>query len=153
MPKIDTNQFYNDAVRFFSLFQDITGCRIGRLAAVRTLFVIHKNPGLFLARHFCKNTWDQTPLNQPENFELHSHNVYKLADTFNINSWARNKTGFLIEDNRKARIILFEQDLNTLAEDTEKKVYGTKDLKLFFNDIIPEFDKILCQYYPVKNGD
>lgn len=151
-PTIDIKQFYRDAVRLFSLFQEITDCRIGRLAAVRTLFVIHDNPGLFLARHFCKNTWDQTPLNRPKNFELHSHKVYKLADSFIVNSWARNKTGLLTAGNKKTRIILFEQDLNTLLEEIEKKVYATKDIEVYYNEIIPEFDNVLCQYYPINDG-
>jgi len=150
---LDVKKFYINAVDLFLRFHEITGCRIGRLAAVRTSFVIHENPGLFLARHFCKDTWDKAPLNRPENFELHSHKVYKLADRFNVNSWVRNKTGFLVTEEKKTRIILSEQDLNTLVDKTEGLAYDIKDIELFYNKITPEFDKVLCQYYPINDGD
>lgn len=151
--KLDIEKFYGEAVGFFSLFQGTTNCRIGRFAAVRTLFVLHETPGLFLARHFCKNIWNKTPLNRPENFELHSHKVYMLTDNFTVNSWARNKTGSLIEGDKKSRIILFEQDLNTLAVEIENKTYRTEDIESYYNNAIPEFDKILSQYYPINEED
>lgn len=142
------SQFYEEAIHFFSFFQDKTNSRIGRLAAVKTLFAFHGNPGEFLARHFCKDKWDKAPLNRPENFELHSHKVYQLDEKFSVNSWARNKTGFLTKDNEKRKIVLFEQDINTLGEGIKDKQFVAEDLGAFYRVIIPEFDNILAQYYP-----
>ena len=150
---LDIKKFYSEAVRLFSIFQQTTGCRIARIAAVRTLFIVHENPGLFLARHFCKDTWNQVPLNRPENFELHSHKVYQLNEKFKVNSWARNKTGFLVKDNKRARIVLVEQDMNTVAEELEKRAYDSDEVNSYFDLVIPEFADILCQYYPTNNGD
>jgi hypothetical protein len=150
---IDIDKFYSKAVSYLSLFKEITDCRIGRLAAIRTLYANHEDPGLFLSGHFCKSTWNKAPLNRPENFELHSHKTYELSDKFNVNSWARNKTGFLTSDKQKTKIVLFEQDLNTLAEDINEKDFSVQDTELFFKSIIPEFDSILSQYYPIVDGE
>jgi hypothetical protein len=152
-PIIDINQFYSDAIRFLSLFKEAVDCRIGRLAALRTIYANHDDPGFFLSRHFCKDIWDEAPLNRPENFELHAHKVFSLSDKFTVNSWARSKTGNLIEDKKKSRIILFEQDLNTLADEAKEKSFNFEDIALFFNQIIPELDNILNQYYPISVGD
>ena len=76
----DIKQFYTEAVSFFSLFKKQLNCRIARLAAVRSVYAIHDNPGVFLARHFCKEIWDEAPLNRPENFELHEHKRYPLSE-------------------------------------------------------------------------
>ena len=98
--------------------------RIARLAALATRFSVHEKPGLFLARHFCKDRWDKAPLNRPENFELHAHKRFTLASDFTVNSWARSKTGRLSGDGDEKLIVLFEQDLNTLAEAASEKEFG-----------------------------
>ena len=79
--------------------------------------------------------------------------MFSLSDKFTVNSWARSKTGNLIEDKKKSRIILFEQDLNTLADEAKEKSFNFEDIALFFNQIIPELDNILNQYYPISVGD
>lgn len=152
-PAIDISQFYSNAIGFLSLFKKTVDCRIRRLAAIRTIYAIHDNPGLFLARHFCKDIWDEVPLNRPENFELHAHKIFPLSDKFTVNSWARSKTGNLTEDKKKTRIVLFEQDLNTLAEEAKDSSFTSEDIALFFNQIIPAFDNILYQYYPITEGE
>jgi len=152
-PIIDINQFYSDAIGFLSLFKETMDCRVGRLAAVRAVYAIHDTPGLFLARHFCKDIWDEAPLNRPENFELHAHKVFLLSDKFTVNSWARSKTGNLTEDKKKTRIVLFEQDLNTLVEKAKDNSFNSEDIALYFNQIIPGFENILKQYFPITGGD
>ena len=152
-PITDINQFYSDAIGFLTLFKETMDCRVGRLAAVRVVYAIHDTPGLFLARHFCKDIWDEAPLNRPENFELHVHKVFSLSDKFTVNSWSRSKTGNLTEDKKKTRIVLFEQDLNTLAEEAKESSFNHEDIELFFNQIIPEFNNILHQYYPTTEGE
>ena len=58
--------------------------RIARLAALTTRFSVQEEPGLFLARHFCKDRWDKAPLNRPENFELHAHKRFTLASDLRV---------------------------------------------------------------------
>lgn len=146
-------EFFDSAVKLFTLFKEEMECRVARLAAVRTVFAYNETPGLALARHFCKDTWEKEPLNRPESFELHSHKIYTLIDDFTVNSWARNKTGTAIKDNQRHRIIVFEQDLNTLAESINDKDYSPAEINQFYDAVKPEFDNILCQYYPENKGD
>lgn len=152
-PTINIERFYENAAGILSLFKDILDCRIGRLAAVRTLYAKQDDPGMFLARHFCKDTWDEAPLNRPENFELHAHKVYQLPEKFTVNSWVRSKTGNLREGDTETRIVLIEQDLNTLTEEMKDNSFNPDDLSTFFKQVISEFDKIINLYYPLIEGD
>lgn len=149
---IDTIQFYAEAVKLFNLFIDVNDCIVGRLAAVRNVYAIYDNPGFFLARHFCKDSWSTAPLNRPENFEIHAHKIFKLPDQLDVNSWARAKTGNLSAEDKHARIILFEQDINTLSEEAEKRVFSRDEIARFFDNSSKELDRILYLYFPVADG-
>ena len=46
---------------------------VGRLGAVVTRVAEVLEPGLALARQFCRDRWLSGPLNRPEGFELHAH--------------------------------------------------------------------------------
>jgi hypothetical protein len=109
---------------------------------------VYEKPGLFLARHFCKDRWDKAPLNRPENFELHAHKKFTLASGFEVNSWARSKTGKLSGDGDEKLIVLFEQDLNTLAEEASTRNFCEAEIKKFFGAVATELDSILGLYYP-----
>ena len=122
--------------------------RIARLAALATRFSPHEKPGLFLVRHFCKDRWDEAPLNRPENFELHAHKKFPLTSDFTVNSWARSKTGKLSGDGDEKLVVLFEQDLNTLAEEAPTRDFSEAEVKKFFGDAETELDSILGLYYP-----
>ena len=105
---------------------------------------------MFLARHFCKDRWDKAPLNRPENFELHAHKKFALGTDFEVNSWARSKTGKLAGDGDDKLIILFEQDINTLAEGTAERDFSKAEIKKFFGAVASELDSILELYYPER---
>lgn len=122
--------------------------RIARLAALATRFAAHENPGLFLARHFCKDRWDEAPLNRPENFELHAHKEFTMASDFKVNSWARSKTGRLSEEEDGKPVVLFEQDLNTLAEEMPTRDFTDEEVQKFYGAAATELDSILKLYYP-----
>lgn len=124
--------------------------RVARLAAVVKRFSAHETPGMFLARHFCKDRWDKAPLNRPENFELHAHKKFALATDFEVNSWARSKTGKLAGDGDDKLIILFEQDINTLAEESSERAFSKAEIKKFFGAVASELDSILGLYYPER---
>ena len=103
---------------------------------------------MLLAKHFCKDRWYKAPLNRPENFELHAHKRFTLASDFAVNSWARSKTGKLSGDGEEKTVVLFEQDLNTLAEEAPKRDFGEVEIKKFFGAAATELDSILDLYYP-----
>jgi len=145
--KPQTEQFYKQAITLFCDYHEILARRVGRLAAVIKRYATHETPGLFLARHFCKEEWSDKPLNRPESFELHAHKKYNLS-LFNVNSWVRSKTGQLQEKGISIPIVLVEQDINTLAEDSDDKSFAPDEIKEFFSIILQEFDNILQMYYP-----
>jgi hypothetical protein len=132
----------------------ITKARVGRMAVVIVRYCEEANPGLELARHFCRDQWlERQPLNRPEGFEIHAHKKYDLSK-YKVNSWVRCKTGRLsISPDEQKKIILVEQDLNTLVEDMERKEYDIKDIVDFWNTSSKELDSILNLYFPsIRNG-
>lgn len=139
--------FFRDAVEILLKYAAQLTPRIARLAALATRFSPHEKPGLFLARHFCKDRWDEAPLNRPENFELHAHKRFRLASDFTVNSWARSKTGKLSGDGNEKPVVLFEQDLNTLAEEAPQKKFAEEEIEKFFLAAALELDSILALYY------
>lgn len=145
---IELDNFFRQATDMLLQYADRQGIRIGRLAALSTRFAEHETPGLFLARHFCRDRWDKAPLNRPENFELHAHKRFALTTELQVNSWARSKTGTLKVESTQQPIILFEQDLNTLADEAPSKRFSEEETKRFFVAVSTELDAILQLYYP-----
>ncbi len=140
--------FFDKAVETLLQYATQLNPRIARLSALARRFSVHEQPGLFLARHFCKKQWDEAPLDRPENFELHAHKRFAFAGDFTVNSWARSKTGKLSGDGDEKLIILFEQDLNTLAEEACERSFREEEVKKFFGAAATELDSILGLYYP-----
>jgi len=152
-PKVDMatptiSSFYEGAVRLLSEYCHLLECRVGRLAAVLRRYAPSQFPGLYLASHFCKEPWLEKPFNRPENFELHAHKRFLLAERFEVNSWVRNKTGTLSSEKEKRLIVLVEQDLNTLSEHAGERSFSEAEIDDFFSAAVPEFDIILRTYYP-----
>jgi hypothetical protein len=142
------SDFFQQASDLLVRYSREVNARVGRLAGLVTRFAEHDNPGLFLARHFCQERWDRAPLNRPENFELHAHKRFAIAGRFQVNSWARSKTGLLKAEDAQKPIVLFEQDLNTLAEETSSRAFGEAEVNRFFDAVATELDSILGLYYP-----
>ncbi len=140
--------FFEKAIGILLQYAAQLSPRIARLAALAKRFSVHEKPGLFLARHFCQDRWAGAPLNRPENFELHAHKRFTLASDFTVNSWARSKSGKLSGDVDEKLIVLFEQDLNTLAEEAPAKDFSEAEVKKFFGAAATELDSILGLYYP-----
>ncbi len=145
---IELGEFFQKGLAVLLEYSDRLKTRVGRLAALATRFSEHDTPGLFLARHFCKDRWDKAPLNRPENFELHAHKKFTIANEFQVNSWARSKTGRLSPARNERPIVLFEQDLNTLAEEPSSKSFDKGEMERFFKSVGPELDAILKLYFP-----
>ena len=137
-------------IRFACEYMEVSGRRVARLAALVSRLATHESPGLFLARHFCQERWLTKPLNRPENLELHAHKRFAMGE-FAVNSWVRNKTGFLgTPTGTNEPIVIVEQDLNTLIEDAPTRRFSTADARQFYSLAVKEFDTILGLYYPAE---
>jgi hypothetical protein len=147
-PRIGLDRFYDEAVALLHQYRGFLRARVGRLAAVITRFAYHASPGPFLARHFCQERWLVAPFNRPESFELHAHKKFPMAD-FTVNSWVRSKTGLLGSKGEQRPIVLVEQDLNTLGEETETRDFSEGEINAFFRASVGELDTILNLYYPL----
>jgi hypothetical protein len=138
-------EFYRTALPLLLQYRDFIACPIRRLAAVVTRYVVNDQPAVYLARHFCQERWLAAPFNRPENFELHAHKRFQLSEGITANSWVRNKTGKLRDTS--SPIVLIEQDLNTLTEETDRE-FAEAEIRRFFEAASSEFDTILNLYFP-----
>ncbi len=62
-----------EAARMIRVYRQKMQITAMRAAAIVTRYGAKKDPGIFLAHHFCHDRWHEAPLNRPESFELHSH--------------------------------------------------------------------------------
>ena len=145
---VTLEEFFGHAQKMLLGYKDHQNARVGRLAAVLSRYTIHPSPGIFLATHFCKESWLEAPLNRPESFELHAHKKFNLDDKFIVNSWVRNKTGTLTQKESIDPIILVEQDINTPPEEIGNKDFSNEEISDFFKCAIAEIENILKLYYP-----
>ena len=123
------------------------GVSAGRLAFILNRFAPVEDVAKMLAAHFCKEEWLATALKQPENFELHVHERHALdAGQFNVNSWFRVRTGYLVVDKKSA--VLVQQDINTLAEELESQHFEPKQIQTFFHEAVELSDHVLALYFP-----
>jgi hypothetical protein len=143
---IDTEAACRFALEAIDKYLEITRAIVGRLTFNEKLLARSESPAKELAVHFCKERWLAGPLNRPANFELHAHKEYRLADRWNVNSWIRCKTAQLVATGDP--IITIEQDLNTLATESESNEFGLKDVREFVSASRPEMAAILRQYFP-----
>ena len=125
--------------------------RYGRLSVVITRLHQLANPGIALAKHFCKQEWvDSKALDRSDVFEMHAYRRYRVSDEFpQINSWIRHKAGVhLLFGEKPVTGIIVEQDLNTPQELENSSIYETSTRESFFKTIATEADSILSLYYP-----
>lgn len=150
--RIGLETFFSRVSALLVRYQRSINDRIGRLSAVVTRFAEQESPGLFLARHFCHERWETAPLNRPEGFELSAHKVFLMGNSFNVNSWARNKTGTRTVNGKSKPIVVFEQDINTLVPEAETRDFAADEIKNFYELATTELDFILGLYYPEAGG-
>lgn len=139
---------FDEIVPLLHEYRDFLRARVGRIAAVVTRFAEHQSPGVYLAHHYCQDRWLQAPLNRPESFELHAHKRFEFNEELKVNSWVRNRTGFVKEEEEQLRAVLVEQDMNSLAEEESSRDFDTTAISSFFVDAAEQFDTILALYYP-----
>ncbi len=125
--------------------------RVCRLAAFVNRYVLLEAPGSAIADRFCREDLRKDgPLDEPGQVELHVHGRFLLDNKFDVNSWARSKAGWITEKdgNEKHSALLFEQDINTLAEETAEKNFDNAALSHFLKVAYCKSDEILKAYYP-----
>jgi hypothetical protein len=150
--QVDSREVIGIASGLLAQYVTRSGAHVNRLAAVVLRYMLSVDPGIALAQHFCKETWQRSPLNRPADFELHARKVFLMGGAFEVNSWVRARTGTVtIKPSPPATAILFEQDVNTLAEGAETRTYTLEQIAQFFVSVQPEFDVILGQYFPVAS--
>lgn len=148
LKEIKIDEFFQKAFGYLEEYRYETKARIGRMAGVIKRYKKEKDPGKFLAKHFCKENYLVEPFNRPENFEIHAHKRYRIAKDFLVNSWVRNKSAKISFENEQFTVITVDQDINTLNEDINEKKFSKLKIKKFFDIIPDEFDAILNLYYP-----
>ncbi len=120
-----------------------------RMAVVLERFCLKKEPAKDIAIHFSKEGLTKEPFDRPSAFELHSLKKYTFLDSFEVNSWVRIKSGKAQPEKGVFRpAIIAHQDINTLAELMDKKIYSSYDMSNFFSNIFEEFENILKLYFP-----
>ena len=134
-------EFAREFLDFLGGFLKIENPRIGRMALVLYRYLLISDPASILPRHFCREVWLKSALSSSRAFELHSHRRTKIGNTYDVNSWIRFKTGQLsIPNTPKRPIVLVEQDVNTLPEQTDTAAYSMEDLRSFFTLAQQEMD-------------
>lgn len=147
---IDLGEFFSRSAQLLLTYRSVCDRQVGRVAAVVKRYATVDDPGLVLARHFCKERWDKAPLNRPGEFQLHAHKRFRLAD-FDVNSWVRSKAATLSIAGQSDRpIALVEQDINTVADDAETHHISDDRCRQFFSLVSEEHECILRLYYPIN---
>jgi hypothetical protein len=126
-----------------------SGVRVGRVALILSRICLTENPAQCLVQRFCNESSQREPFNRSESFEIHHQKVYRLTASgvnYTINSWVRCKSARIVADNRP--VILFEQDLNTLAEESATRRFEAQQIEAFMREAAREADEILGKYFP-----
>lgn len=150
-PQIQLADFYAAAGPFLAEYTEFFGLRVGRLAAIVIRVAMHETPGAALARHFCRDAWQDQVLDGAESFELHVHRRTQLADRFAVNARLRSATGVAANIAAPSTIVV-EQDLNTLADDLDAKDFQGPEMAEFFTLAAREHDTALELAYPGPAG-
>jgi len=126
---------------------DVLQVDIWRLGAVCERFCLDNEPGMTIARFFCRDQWTENdgPLSGSENFELHAHEIRDLSGT-KVNSWMRCKSG-RVSGLTDGPAIILQQDVNTLADD-KSRTYTRSQRSEFFRAAVQEIDRLYALCFP-----
>jgi hypothetical protein len=126
-----------------------SSARLKRVAMVVQRGFPVENPAQRLIERFCSESTQQEPFNRSETFEIHNHKVYtpQSGITYPVNSWVRCKSVITLVDKKPA--IGIEQDINTMADDSDpSRSRFSGDISAFFDTAAREADDILRKYFP-----
>ena len=146
---LKNNEFLRTDVKILNNINEKTGADCVRLAVVLERYCPRKEPAKDIAIHFCRENYIKAPFDRPSSFELHSLKKYEFIKSFDVNSWMRIKSGRVQFEKGVFRpVIIAHQDINTLPELMDKKVYKDDDISKFFDNVSNELDEILKLYCP-----
>lgn len=156
-PTLAPQDLVEEIVRRVDDYRTFFELRVARLALVVTRAREHEDPGIELARHFCRPEWhdgpgDRAPLNRPAGFELHAHKRYAPPGLNEINSWIRIKTGRVVHAGGARSAVVVEQDMNQVDEGALGADLDREAIGRFFHVVVQEMDKVLRLYFPEAGG-
>jgi len=138
--QIQPTDFREQFLRFVEgLLQIEPPMQIGRLAYVLTRYVLNDMPASLIAERLCKDRILQKASGNLENVEVHVHKRKRLVNTFEVNEWNRFKSGLLnLPGTPSKKIVLVEQDINTLAENAPVILFSADDVRRFTDAAVKE---------------
>lgn len=148
--EISSNYFYDLSGKILCDYKNLIGAKVGRLAGVFNRINELKSPVSLIINQFCKRNLAGKVFRNCDNFEIHSHKRYELTNTYPVNSWIRFKTGFKGKRSDNIRILIIQQDINTLSEELETRDYSNEEINLFFRTIVKEFNDILRLFFSTR---
>jgi hypothetical protein len=150
---VDLREHFKRATEMFIDYKEHMPADVNRVASLVTRKTLDENPARTISRHFCRDEWLAGPINRPEEFEVHALKNYRLADTFDVNSWFRCKSATLVvkeaPEKLNQRVILVEQDLNTREEGY---LLNQDEIRRYFSLAQDELGSIFKLYFP-PNAD
>lgn len=148
---VSPSMFHQECAPILIDFIKAFNIEVSRFGAVCERFSVYENPGLTIAKFFCKDSWTSKDgaLNRPESFELHAHKVYDVPQGFSINSWLRCRSG-QVAGAVNGPAILVEQDINTFPK--ENGTLLIDECSVFFQVVSEEMEQIMELYFPSKEA-
>jgi hypothetical protein len=139
-PMVD--EFYQVAAGVLAHYAEVSGSRIGRLAAVVKRLAEHTAPALLAVDHFTRPELAGTALEGTESFELYAHKRHVLG-RFVVNAAMRCRAA-------GDGTVDIEQDLNTLAEQAASRRFTLEEIAEFFRLTAREHEHVLALYFPAR---
>lgn len=147
--KISPKKFLGTEAKLLSKLIEDLGADCVRMAVVLERFCPRKEPAKDIASHFSKKNFMNEPFDRPSAFEVHSLKKFDFLDSFSVNSWVRIKSGKTQPVSGVLRLVIVaHQDINTLAELMDTRIYSNHDISRFFSNVPEKFDDILKLYFP-----
>ncbi len=139
-PAPSPRDFFEIATGLLGHYLEVTGSRVGRLAAIVRRAAAHAAPARFAVGHFTRPELAGTAFEGTEAFELYAHRQHAL-DRFLVNASMRCSAG-------AGGALTLDQDLNTLAEQAASRRFTLADLAAFFGCAAREHERALRLYFP-----
>ena len=143
-PSVD--DFFTAATRILVEYAEVTGARVGRLAAIVNRGALHSAPGLFIGRHFFRGDLGGAGITRAESVEINLHDRRALGP-FLVNAWLRCRTPD-DPDPVARRVVQLVQDVNTLGEDAGASSYTSAEIREFTSLAAGEHERVLARFFP-----
>lgn len=139
-------EFFSTATEVLGHYAEVTGARVGRLAAIVNRVAAHDAPGRFLAGHLFRPELVGAGIDRTEALEVNLHHLRAMGP-FQVNAWIRCRTP---DDPRPAgrQMVLVTQDLNTLGEDAPSRRFTFPETDEFFTLAAREHEDTLGRFFP-----